>query len=278
MLDALTARMHIGLAPNCVAVVRAGGRLRRAIQDQGTHAWATASSLSALEVGEALRSLLANMRCRGLRAEVVLSDDLVRHWMVTPPVNARSVDACRLAAQARFVALYDEGTEGWRWEADWRVDRPFLASALPLEWIVMSPELVSVWNRWRRHLSAGDWLASACGGRVTLAALDAGGLQQVGRAFLSSDDAAVGDTADTRLQRMVEREALRWMLEMPPRLRWWGPIPSSARHPPVPDGPGSSTGAGWSCFPLTAHPAAVAPILAAAEEVRPGLRLAMAAW
>ncbi|MEI8266618.1 MAG: hypothetical protein WCI59_12835 [Betaproteobacteria bacterium] len=293
MLDALTARMHIGLAPNCVAVVRAGGRLRRAIQDEGTHAWTTASSPSALEVGEALRSLLANMRCRGLRAEVVLSDDLVRHWMVTPPVNARSVDACRLAAQARFVALFDEGTDGWRWGADWRVDRPFLASALPLDWLAMlqqvcsahgmhllsvSPELVSVWNRWRRHLCAGDWLASACGGRVTLAALDAGGLQQVGRAFLSSDDAAVGDAADPRLHRMVEREALRWMLDMPQRLRWWGPISSSARHPAAPEGPGSSTGTGWSCFPLTAHPAAVAPILAAAEAVRPGLRLAMAAW
>jgi aspartyl-tRNA synthetase len=111
-----------------------------------------------------------------------------------------------------------------------------------------------------------------------IAALDAGGLQQVGRAFLSSDAAAVGDAADLRLQRMVEREALRWMLDMPQRLRWWGPISSSARHPPAPDGSGSSTGAGWSCFPLTAHPAAVAPILAAAEAVRPGLRLAMAAW
>jgi len=293
MLDALTARMHIGLTPSCVAVVKSAGWPRRAIQDEGTHAWDTGSSPTALQFGEALHSMLASMRCRGLRAEVVLSDDLVRHWMVTPPVNARSVEACRLAAQARFAALYGEGTDGWRWGADWRVDRPFLASALPLEWLVMlqqvcsahgmhllsvSPELVSVWNRWRRHLCAGEWLASACGGRVTLAALDVGGLRQVGRVILSSGAAAAADATDPGLQRAVEHEALRWMLDMPQRLRWWGPMSSSALLLPAPDGPGSSTGARWGCSALTSHPAAVASILTAAEAVRPGIRLATAAW
>ncbi|MFZ4650797.1 MAG: hypothetical protein ACOYLV_08800 [Rubrivivax sp.] len=293
MLDALTARMHIGLTPSCVAVVKSAGWPRRAIQDEGTHAWDTGSSPSALQVGEALHSLLASMRCRGLRAEVVLSDDLVRHWMVTPPVNARSVDACRLAAQARFAALYGEGTDGWRWGADWRVDRPFLASALPLEWLVMlqrvcsvhgvhllsvSPELVSVWNRWRRHLCAGEWLASACGGRVTLAALDSGGLRQVGRVFLPPGAAAVADATDPGLQRAVEREAFRWMLDMPRRLRWWGPGSSSAPLPPAPDDSSPLAGTTWTCLPLTGHPVAVASTLAASEAVRPAIRLATAAW
>jgi len=293
MLDALTARLHIGLAPSCVAVVRTREWPRRMITEERTHAWASGSRPSSVEAGQALGSLLSRLPCRGLSAQVVLSDDLVRHWMVIPPVNARSVQDCRLAAQARFLALYGEGTEAWRWQADWRVDRPYLASALPAEWWVMlqqvcaahglhlqsiAPEMVSVWNRWRRHLRPGDWLASACGRRVTLGVIDTGGLIKIGRVALSDVAAAEADPAHPELQRAVAREALRWMLDRPQRLLWWGPVMESARQGSDSAEPSHPADPHRTCVALAAHRAAVSVILGAGAAVRPGLRLATSVW
>lgn len=301
MLEAMSARLHIGLARDGVAVVRTGGWPRRRVLAHGVHALApaaTATSDSAGPAGQALDALLdallariaAGPGGRRLRADVVLSDDLVRHWIVAPPVNARSIADCRLAAQGRFLALFGQDIDGWHWDADWRADRPFLASALPkplltllqqrcqahgLRLAAVSPELVTGWNRWRRRLVAGDWLASACGRRLTLIASDGAGLRQVGRLLLPADLAAAPATAGTWLQQAVQREALRWMLEPPRRLCWSGQAPAPWQPAGTPPSPQA---ADWTCTVL-APSTQVAECLAAASEAdRPALQLALAAW
>jgi hypothetical protein len=61
----------------------------------------------------------------------VLSNDWARFWTVTPPVNAVRMSDCQAAAQLRFQALYDTSLAGWQMTADWQIDSPFLACAIP---------------------------------------------------------------------------------------------------------------------------------------------------
>lgn len=300
-------RLHLGLTQDGAAAVRSGGWPRRRVLAQSVQAWTApggtmrALATSASLAGPVLDALLAELASgpgrRRLPVDVVLADDLTRHWIVTPPANARSVGDCRLAAQARFQTVFGQSIEGWHWDADWRADRPFLCSALPQDWLAVlqqscarhglalgtvAPELVTSWNRWRRQLLVGDWLASACGQRVTLVASDAGGLLRIGRLMLPAG--AVGSTTAARgwLQQAVRREALRWMLEMPSRLLWSGEAPApwpQAGDAATDTGPDAAANASpWACV-APARSREAADCLATARVAdRPALHLALAAW
>jgi hypothetical protein len=76
------------------------------------------------------RAIQAN-NLTGCATTLVISDELVRQWVVEPPQNVESLDDLKAAVSARFQALYGDSPAAWQIEADWKIDSPFLASAIP---------------------------------------------------------------------------------------------------------------------------------------------------
>ena len=63
--------------------------------------------------------------------DAVVSSDLARHWLVTPPRGVKSLAELRAVAAARFEAIYSASALLWQIHADWRSDRAFVCAALP---------------------------------------------------------------------------------------------------------------------------------------------------
>lgn len=173
----------------------------------------------------ALSAALQGAECRRMRARVVLADELVRYFMVTPPQNAASLRDCRAAAQLRFQLLYGEPAAAWRIEADWDAREPFLACAMPaplldalhaaaaehgLDLVETCPQFVTAWNRWHGQLPGDAWFGAAHDDGMTVGALHEGRLHAV-----RSLDAAPHAARDA-----LAREALLLDLPMPAQLRW----------------------------------------------------------
>ena len=120
---------------------------------------------------------------KGLPVHATLGDELVRYFIVTPPGNSAGMQDLRAATAVRFQVLYGESASAWDLVADWQANAPFLACAVlqrvstALQQAVaaqqaclvsVTPNFVAAWNRSRRQLSAGTWLATLGEGGVTL--------------------------------------------------------------------------------------------------------------
>ena len=177
-----------------------------------------------------LHVILAALPCRGAMTTVTVDDDWCRMFVVTPPANAAHRRDCDAALALRFQQLYGDAAESWILQADWRIDAPFLAAALPralhaallqagaafkLRYIAILPHAVAAWNRWHHEVRRGDWFGVAHADRLTLMALDGGALRAVLRMSLSQD--AMMDPG--WLSACVEREALRMNLTLPQRVQ-----------------------------------------------------------
>lgn len=90
-----------------------------------------------------LRSAVRRVRAPGRRGtgavRAVIGNDLACHWMLQPPRGVRSLREIQAVAQARFAALFDEPVARWRVTGDWRIDRPFICTAVP-QWILSDVE------------------------------------------------------------------------------------------------------------------------------------------
>ncbi|MDL2356070.1 MAG: hypothetical protein QFF03_12505 [Pseudomonadota bacterium] len=189
---------------------------------------------------------------------IVLADDLVRLWQVTPPPQASRLADLEAAAALRFQLLYGEPAAGWTLRAGWDLDRPFLAAALPRalqasieqgarrhRLVETVPQFVVNFNRWCGALKPGAWYGQLHDRVLTLGAIDAGALVAV-RAQ------ALPDGADAAwLAQHLAREALRLNLAVPERLQLCGSVPpgwlgaACARL-------GAAAPAGWSAAALLA--------------------------
>lgn len=65
------------------------------------------------------------------RLQVCVADSLLRYWLVQPPANVASLAVLQAVAEARFSQLFGSTPAGWRLRADWQLDQPFVACALP---------------------------------------------------------------------------------------------------------------------------------------------------
>ncbi|MDB5961371.1 MAG: hypothetical protein JWP59_2665 [Massilia sp.] len=174
---------------------------------------------------------------------VVLADELVRLWQVTPPPDCTRMADLEAAAALRFQQLYGEPAAGWHVGADWQAGRPFLAAALPrslqtavqqaagahaMPLIEVAPQFLVLFNRWRDSLAAGDWFGVVHDGVLTLGAVDGGGIAAI-RALATPPQAAAGWLAE-----QVAREALRLNLAASgqPHLRLCGEVPAAWRAAP----------------------------------------------
>jgi hypothetical protein len=187
-------------------------------------------------IGVALAMLLGEHDVAGLPVTVVLSDDLVRLWQVTPPPGAARLSDLEGAAALRYQALFGSSTAGWQLSADWDAVRPFLAAALPdalltqltaaarsqrLQLVEIVPQFVAALNQYRKQRRTGAWFGVVHGGVLSVAAFD-------GKQLAAVRTAPIPPGADRDwLEGHVAREALRVGLGRPERLQLCGPAPKS---------------------------------------------------
>ncbi|WP_426193640.1 hypothetical protein [Massilia sp. DWR3-1-1] len=185
----------------------------------------------------AVTALLNDAQRDGWPLSVVLADELVRFWQVTPPPACARMADLEAAAALRFQQLYGEPAAGWQLRADWQLTRPFLAAAIPVSLVAalqqatsahamrlieVAPQFVVLFNRWRAGLAAGDWFGVVHDGVLTLGVCD-GGI--VAMRALAIDAAASAPSA--WLQGQLAREALRLNRPAPERLRLCGAAPAA---------------------------------------------------
>ncbi|MDP9109378.1 MAG: hypothetical protein M3N23_09965, partial [Pseudomonadota bacterium] len=226
MLDLFGARMHIGCSPQGVALLRRNhwGRL---VGAPVQHACGEGDAVSA--VVHALTELLTQESCRNAALDLTVCDSLARLFVVTPPSNASHARDLDAAIALRFQQLYGDDATQWRWRAARRIDRPFLAVALPValhegvqalaqqrrvRLVGMVPHLVASWNRWHDQLGADDWFALAHDDVLTMAVVARGAVRAVLRLPLTQDAMRDADW----LNACVARECLRLDLARPRRV------------------------------------------------------------
>jgi hypothetical protein len=167
---------------------------------------------------------------------VVLADELVRLWHVTPPADCSRMADLQASAALRFQQLYGEPAADWQVSAHWQLQRPFLAAAAPraligavqqsshahaLRIVEAAPQFIVLFNRWRAKLAPGDWFGVVQEGVLTLAACDTGGIAALRAVAVPAQAHAAW------LGEHVAREALRLNLPAPQRLRLCGAVPAA---------------------------------------------------
>ena len=242
--------LRLGVARGAIALVetrRWGGAAPALLAEQ---ALAPDAIESAAGMQEALAKVLDGAPA-GWPMSVVLADELVRLWQVTPPrLGARLADLEAAAAQ-RFALLYGESAASWCLRAGWDPVRPFLAAALPrallgaiehgcaqrkLALREIVPHFVAVLNRHHAALKPGAWFGLVHDQVLTLGAVDGTGN---GAGIAAVRAAALPDGADAAwLADHVAREALRLNLTAPQRLQLCGSVPpAGAPHDAPHDAP-----------------------------------------
>lgn len=225
--------LRLGVAPDALALVRTSIWPHARTQLLGEARFA-ANGFPA--IGRELETLLAEHRSAGWPLRVVLSDELVRLWQVTPPAFATRMADLEAAAALRFQSLFGASPAGWRIHADWSATQPFLAAAMPeallaqlqqaaggqgFRLVEVTPQLVAALNRHRSLRRPGAWFGLVHGGVLSVAAFDGARLAAV-------RTAPIPDGADRDwLEGHIAREALRVGLGRPERLQVSGPAPQS---------------------------------------------------
>lgn len=232
----LGQQLRLGVARGGVALVKTSSWgsapatvLAEAVLDSGV-----ADSPAAL--ARAVTAVLEEGAHAGWPLAIVLADELVRLWRVTPPQHATRLADLQAAAARRFQGLYGEPAADWEISASWDAVHPFLAAALPramhealrhgaasyaMKVVEVVPQFVAVQNRWCRALKSGAWFGVVHDDVLTVGAVEDDAITAV-RAC------AVPAGADGAwLAEHLAREALRMNLPAPERAQLWGSVPSA---------------------------------------------------
>jgi len=231
IMPRLGRALRIGIAPDGLALVRTSlwrherARLLGQVRAGGGNPAA---------IGVALAMLLGEHASAGWPVTVVLSDELVRLWQVTPPQGASRMADLQGAAALRFQALFGAGVDGWKIGADWNATQPFLAAAIPqplldtlaaaarshrFHLVEIVPQFVAALNQHRRARRTGAWFGVVHGDVLSVAAFD-------GKTLAAVRTTPIPPGADRDwLEGHVAREALRVGLGRPERLQVCGPAP-----------------------------------------------------
>jgi hypothetical protein len=230
-LSKLGRALRIGIAPDGLALVRTSlWRHERAL----LLGQVRAGGPDPQSVATALAMLLGEHETAGWPVTVVLSDELVRLWQVTPPGAATRMADLEGAAALRFQALFGGLATGWKIQADWNASSPFLAAAVPMplldalgaaarthrfHLVEIVPQFVAALNQYRKLRRPGAWFGVVHGAVLSVAAYD-------GRQLAAVRTATIPPGADRDwLEGHVAREALRVGLGRPERLQVCGPAP-----------------------------------------------------
>ncbi|GAB3468189.1 hypothetical protein GCM10027321_36360 [Massilia terrae] len=223
--------LRIGVAPGALALVRTSiWRHEHALLLEDVHVKGDGRE----GLTDALYALLDRHPVRGWPLTLVLADELVRLWQVTPPRGSTRLSDLKAASALRFQTLFGDSAADWRIQADWSATRPFLAAALPQAWLdgffgvararrchltEVVPQLVAALNQYRRLRRPDAWFGLSHGGVLNLAVFD-------GKAFTAVRATPFPSGADCDwLNAYIAREALRIGVERPGRLEICGPTP-----------------------------------------------------
>lgn len=232
----ITSALRIGLSRTGAALTLVRGWMRRRAELVAETSLSDRDFASAAHLATRLGRFIADHQCSHLRVSVILADELVRLFMVTPPGNATRLQDYRSAADMRFQSLYGEALSDWRIEADWDTEQPFLACATPdfllgavrqvaneqhLTCIEIVPRTISAWNQWRNALIDGAWFGVAHGNQLTIGVIAAQRLSAVRTVTIPAD---AWDTP-AWLPEHLGREALRLNVALPQQLQICGDVP-----------------------------------------------------
>jgi hypothetical protein len=224
--------LRIGLAPGGMALVQTSRWRPGRIEVLAEHRFEAARDE---DLTSELGQLFREAPPAGWLVTVVLSDELVRLWQVTPPPAASRPADLKAAAALRYQALFGESAAGWTICASWDARHPFLAAATPqvlLDSLIQGarehrfhlvgivPQFVAALNQWRKQRRPGFWFGQVQAGVLTVAAFE-------GARIAAVRSAPVPPGADREwLDSVVAREALRVGLARPERLQVCGPAPA----------------------------------------------------
>lgn len=240
MRRAIGQSLRIGVAPHAVSLLRVSRWRGEAVTVLAEHVITPSAAHPFDAIASALRALLGEQQLAGWPAALVLADELVRLWRVTPPPGATRLDDLEAAAGLRFQALYGETPAAWCISADWDAAQPFFAAAVPrallaslqavaddckLAIVGIEPHCIAAWNRWRRDIKPGAWFALVHEQLLTLAPLDAGGLRAVRTLPLPLPLPPGADPA--WLAQTLRREALLLDMAAPTLLQACGALPAT---------------------------------------------------
>jgi len=176
---------------------------------------------------EQIASVIQEKKMHGSSAELVLSDELVRQWIVEPPQNVVNLEDLKAAAAARFQVLFGDSASVWQIEADWKFDSPFLASAISknlavaidglakkcqLQWKQIAPHSVVLFNRWRNVLPAHAWITVYQNGRLSFLVTNE---KKVVGAYRHISCEVDDISSEKNFINLLNREALRMNLPSP---------------------------------------------------------------
>lgn len=228
--------LRIGLSKNGIALIRISGWPQRQSQILFDEALPNQDSLTPAKIAVQLSHLIKEANCVGLQTEVMVSDEWMRIFIVTPPKNCSRIEDCRAAVNMRFQSLYGEGVGEWFIEADLNPKLPFLACAMPkslhsallqvaseyrLTLISILPHFIATWNHWHRKLDSTSWFGIVHDTTLTLGIVDQKRLCGVRMVPLPSDP-----WSDPQwLPEHVLREALRLNVPAASSLQLCGAMP-----------------------------------------------------
>jgi hypothetical protein len=238
MLKNFTQSLRVEIAPGNLRLLRVrrwGAAAPQVLAEQPLAGTPLADALPG-----AMAALVEGQDCAGMAACFVLSDELVRMWQVTPPVQAARLADLEGAAALRFHTLFGETPAAWHVSADWSTSAPFMAAAIPralkaaiesaaaqhgLTVSAIVPHFVAAWNRHARSLKGAAWFGVAHGAVLALAPCEDGQLRAVRHL-------PIPHGADHYwLTQAAQREALLLGLQAPALIQLSGDLPPALCKP-----------------------------------------------
>jgi len=161
------ARLHLGIASDGIAMSRYESAWDRKPVLVGEITCATH------DLTQSCETLLQNSNCRGLPLAISLGHGWGKLFIVRPPSQVQKKSVLVAAAAMRYQSLFGKSNEAYQIEADWQLDRPFLACAYPKSLLAtlhkiaqqnqspllaIVPCFVAAWNTWRDQITAESWL------------------------------------------------------------------------------------------------------------------------
>jgi hypothetical protein len=238
MLNLFGDSLCIGVSKTGIALLQAGGRRRSNVAVLTDSPMPAPVNASFDQHALLLRDALTENPRPGLSTTIVLADEWIRFFMVTPPKNTVRMEDCRAAASMRFQALYGDNFMDWHIEADWNVQHSFLACAIPntllkalqeiatqyrLPLVATVPHFASMWNRWRARLNTHAWFGVVHENVLTIGIIDQRRLCAIRATSIPSD--AWNDLL--WLPEHLSREALRMNIPAPGQFHLCGQLPEA---------------------------------------------------
>jgi hypothetical protein len=237
MLNPFRRSLNIDISPQGIALSSISGLLRKRITAIPSTVESKNYSLQHGQLARSLQDQLAAANISHAGTSVILPDECVRFFMVTPPHNMRNLQDCRAAAEMRFRTLYDESITDWTLQADWDSLHPFLACAIPngllgaleevarqrdLTLLSITPQFIAMFNLWRKKLKADAWLGAMHGNVLSLGIMSKRQLLNVRVTTLAGDI----EKDNPWLREHTVRESLRLNVAIPAQIQLCGTFPA----------------------------------------------------